>query len=69
MIFEPMSERDRLIDAEHPYLPKGSIVEWNGQRLIKRYMPVGRKKKKAGKPVKYSAMAFWFEPVPDGPTQ
>jgi hypothetical protein len=62
MIFEPMTELDRAIDQENPYLPKGAVVEWQGQRLVKKFMPVGRKKKRAGKPVRYNIMAFWFEP-------
>lgn len=63
MIFEAMTEKDRLIDQEHPFLPKGSVIEWEGKRLVKRYMPIDRKKKKAGKPVKYGKMLYWFEAI------
>lgn len=63
MLFLPLSDFDAEMDNLFPYLRKGTVVEHNNASWVKRYTPGQPKKKKAGKPMKYGCMYFWFEPI------
>lgn len=65
MIFKPENDFSASMDDKFPYLPKNTVVEYEGRKYVKKYQPIDTlgRTRGAGKRRKYDTMLFWFETV------